>query len=77
MNGRAQTDWNPVLESSENSKGEQPSGPNHRWDAVPQSQNTKPDLVWELLLPAQGNIAPEGGGCDVAIPLLMSVFPET
>ena len=59
MQGRAQADWIPVPESSENSQGEQRSGLNQNWDAVPQSQNTKSDLVWEPLSPEQANIAPE------------------
>ena len=48
-----------MSESSENSQGEQSSGPNQRWDAVPQSQNTKLDLVWEPLSPEQADAAPE------------------
>ena len=40
-------------------QGEQRSGPNQHWDAVPQSQNTKSDLVWEPLSPEQADTAPE------------------
>ena len=59
MHGRAQTGWTPVKESSENSQSQQRSGPNQRWDAVPQSQNTKSNLVWEPLSPEQADTAPE------------------
>ena len=59
MHGRAQTVWTPVSESSEDSQSEQRSGPNQLWDAVPQSQNTKSDLVWEPLSPEQADAAPE------------------
>ena len=59
MHGRAQTDWAPLSASSENSQGKQRSDQNQRWDAVPQSQNTKLDLVWEPLSPEQADTAPE------------------
>ena len=59
MNGRAQTDWTPAPESTESSQGEQRSGSNQRWEAVPQNQNKKWVLVWEPLSPEQADIAPE------------------
>ena len=59
MPGRAQIEWNPVKESTEDDQSQQLSGPNHRWDAAPQIQKTKSGLVWEPLSPEQADTTPE------------------
>ena len=59
MHGRTQTSWTQVKESTTDVQSKQRSGLDQRWDAIPQSQNTKTDLVWETLSPEQADAAPE------------------
>ena len=59
IHGRTQTGWKPVSESTENSQGEQRSGQNQHWEALPKSQSTTSDLIWAPLSPEQAEAAPE------------------
>ena len=59
MTGRAQMQWDPVIEPAESGHDNDNTDRNLSWDDVPPSSMSSADLVWEPLTPEQANTAAE------------------